>query len=149
MDKKIVNILLKTLRILLPAGAFGLGLVQGSYAMPVKETADSTEVLYKIQTHFMDVAVFDSGNWCPMICMVLLIATVAVAIVCAVKETENNLVLLANLGTFSMVACLGSILFLLELTAIAWCMVAMLGVMITVTAVQEMRMEDARKKGVR
>ena len=146
MNKKPVAILLKLLRILLPAAAFVLGLLEGSYAMPVKETEESTEVLYKIKTHYLDTAVFESGNWCPMICMVLLIATVAVAIYCAFKETENTLVLLTNFGTFSLLACLGSILFIYELTAIGWCMVSLLGVMITVTAIQEMKMEDARKK---
>lgn len=148
MDNKTVKILLRLLRIFLPAGAFALGLIPGSYAMPVKETAESTQVLYKIDTNYLDMTVFDSGNWCPLICMVLLVITVAVAIYCAVKETENTLVLYANFATFSMIACLASILFILELTAIGWCMVGVLAVAITVTAIQEMKMEDARKKGI-
>lgn len=146
MKNKAVSILLKLLRILLPAGAFVLGLLPGSYAMPVKETSESTEVLYKIQTHYFDMTVFESGNWCPLICMVLLIATVMIAVYCAFKETENNLVLLAHLGSFSLLACLGSILFIFELTAIGWCMAGLLAGMIAVTAIQEMKMEDARKK---
>ena len=145
MDKKVVNILLRIVRILLPVGALVLALLNGSYQMPVKETAESTEIMYRIATNYLDLRVFESGNWCPMLCLLLLAATVVTAIVCVFKETENSLVTLATFASLALVACLGNMIFIFELTWQGWCIVIIQILLITITAAQEIRMESARK----
>jgi len=145
MDNKAVKILIRMARILLPLGALVLSLLHGSYQMPVKETAESTEIMYRIATNYLDLRVFDSGNWCPLLCTLLLGATVVTAIVCLFKETENSLVTLATFASLALVACLGNLVFIFELTWQGWCIVMIQILLITVTAVQEIRMENARK----
>ncbi len=146
MENKAVSMILRILRILLPCGALLLGTVTGSYQMPVVETESSAQVLYTIPTNYFDMRVFDSGNWCPMICMLMTVVTVIAAIVCCFKETENSLVTLTTLASVAMVACLGTVLFIHELTLLGWCIVALLGALIVIAAGQEMKLEDARKK---
>ena len=143
MDNKIVKILIKLLRIVLPIGALCLGAVNGSYRIPVRETPDG-EVVNHMVTNYFDMQVFDT-NWCPMICMILAIVAVIVAIVCFFQETENSLTLLTNMLMMSMTANLLTLIFL-TLTPIGWCITFILAADLVITAVQEMRMEDARKR---
>ena len=143
MENKIVKILIKILRILLPIGALCLGGINGSYSIPVRETQEG-EVVRHIVTNYFDMQVFDT-NWCPMICMILTIVAVVVAVVCFFKETENSLTLLTNMLMMAMTANLLTLIFL-TLTPIGWCITFILAADLVITAVQEMRMEDAHKR---
>ena len=143
-ENKTVNMLIRILRIVLAIVALILGGINGSYRIPVKETDVSTEVVRYIETNYFDMQVFET-NWCPMICMILTLVAVAVAVYCVFKETENSLTLLTNMYMMAMVANLITLIFL-TLTPIGWCITFVLGAGLTITAVQEMRMEDAKKR---
>lgn len=145
MNSKLKSILLKIVRILLPAGAFALGCLPGSFTLRVKETPDALEILEFIPTNYFDMRVFDAGNWAPMICMLLLVASVVVAIYCVFKENENSLIVLANILIFTMIAAVATLLFQ-HITWIGWLMVLLIFGDIVITSIQEIKMEKASKK---
>lgn len=142
MDKKPVNILFKILKILLPLAAIVMGCVNGSY-MKITMTEDGMPL--EIASTYFVFNEFTLVDIVPLLCMLLCIGAVVMAIVCAFKETEDNLVRLGHFLCIGMVADL-LIAILMTSTFLCWCIAAVLGIALAITAVQEIWMENQKKK---
>ncbi len=145
MDNKFMKILLKIVRIILPAVALYLSFLPGSYRIPVKETEESILVVDHIYTNFVDPMVRETGNWLPIISVALCVVAVVLAVICAFRENEKNLTWLVNVLSFSMIADLATTVFL-NLTPIAWAIAGILLVAVILTAWQEIRLEKKNKR---
>ncbi len=143
MEHKIVRIILKIVRILLPAGAMLLCTLPGSYQIPVKQTEDSVLVVDKIATNYLDPMVHETGNWMPILFVVLCAASVVLAVICSFQETEKTLTWLTGALCLAMVADLATLIFM-DLTPIAWVIAGLMGAAVALTAYQEIQLE---KKG--
>lgn len=147
MENFLKSIWAKILRIALPAAAVVMGSIPGSYqkSIPVTNAAGSVESVDIIVTNYFDFAANGLMDWAPMICMLLCIAAVVCGIVCFFKETENSLTVLANMLCMGLVADLLIMIFLTP-TVLGWCIVGVLTAALIITAAQEMKMEDAKRK---
>ena len=147
MDIFLKSIWAKILRIVLPAAAVVMGAIPGSYqkSIPVTGADGSVERVDVIVTNYFDFAANGLMDWAPMICMLLCIAAVVCGVVCLFKETENSLTVLANMLCMGLVADLLIMIFLTP-TVLGWCIVGVLTAALIITAAQEMKMEDAKRK---
>ena len=148
MENKTLNQILRYVRIALPLLAIVLGAIPGSYTkirLDPASTAEAPKYL-TTPTNYFDLTAQTLIDWVPLICMLLCIAALVVAIVCAVKETENNLTLLANMFCFAMVADAAIVIFTGTPTVLTWIIGGVLIAGLVITSMQEMKMEDANKK---
>ena len=147
MENFLKSIWAKLLRIVLPAAAVVMGAFSGSYqkSIPVTGADGSVERVDVIVTNYFDFAANGLMDWAPMICMLLCIAAVVCGVVCLFKETENSLTVLANMLCMGLVADLLIMIFLTP-TVLGWCIVGVLTAALIITAAQEMKMEDAKRK---
>lgn len=147
MEKFLNSIWAKILRIVLPVAAVVMGAIPGSYqkSIPVTGTDGSVESVDVTITNYFDFAANGLMDWAPLICMLLCVAAVICAVVCIFKETENSLTVLANMLCMGLVADLLIIIFLAP-TVLGWCIAGVLTVALIITAAQEMKMEDAKRK---
>lgn len=148
MENKTVNMILRMVRILLPVVAIILGALNGSYTkIWIDPNSSTDEPKYlSAATNYFDFSAQTILDWLPVVCMLLCMVAVVVAVVCAVKETENNLVLLSNIFCFAMVADAALLIFCGIVTPLMWVIGGLLLTGLVITAVQEMKMEDAHKK---
>ena len=148
MENKTVNMILRIVRIILPVVAIILGAFKGSYTKIWIDPSSSTDAPQYLSaaTNYFDFSAQSILDWVPFVCMLLCMVAVVVAIVCAFKETENNLVLLSNIFCFAMVADAALLIFCGNVTPLMWVIGGLLVTGLVITAVQEMKMEDAHKK---
>ena len=144
MDKKSVNILFKILKILLPLSAIVMGCVNGSY---MKMTMTEDGMPLEIASTYFVFRDFTLVDIAPMACMLLSIGAVVMAIICAFKETEDNLVRLGHFLCIGMAVDL-LIAILMTSTTLCWCIAAVLGIALSIAVVQEMWMENQHKKKI-
>ena len=147
MENFLKSIWAKLLRIVLPAAAVVMGAIPGSYqkSIPVTGADGSVERVDVIITNYFDFSANGLMDWAPMICMLLCIAAVVCGVVCLFKEAENSLTVLANMLCMGLVADLLIMIFLTP-TVLGWCIVGVLTAALIITAAQEMKMEDAKRK---
>ena len=148
MENKTVNMILRYVRILFPLLALILGASPGSYTsvrIDPNSPAEAPAYITKPSNYF-DFTAQTLIDWAPVICMLLCIVAVIVAIVCVVKETENNLVLLSNFLCLALVADAAILMFGSTATVLMWVIGGVLMTGLVITALQEMKMEDAAKK---
>lgn len=148
MENKTVNLILRFVRIVLPLVAIVLGAIPGSYTkvrLDPTSTGDVPKYL-TTPTNYFDATAQTLIDWVPLVCMLLCIAAVVVAVVCAVKETENNLTLLANLFCFALVADAAIVIFTGAPTVLTWVIGGLLVAGLVITSMQEMKMEDKNRK---
>ncbi len=144
MDRKPISIILKIVKILLPVAAIVMGSINGSY---MKTTITEDAEVVDIAANFFVMNGTGLLDFAPLACMLLCIAATAMAVYCAFKETEDNLVRLGHLLCIGMVADLLIAIFMTA-TIWCWCIAAVLGIALAITAVQEIRMENKRKKNI-
>ena len=99
----------------------------------------------EVSTNYYDFSGKGLMDWVPLICMILCAAAAVAAAICMRKETENSLTKLASLLSFALLADLAIVIFM-PATVCGWCIAAVLIIDLAITAYQEMKMEDARKK---
>ncbi len=147
MQKFLESIWAKLIRIVLPAAAVAMGAIPGSYLKEVPNFLEDGTLasVDAVRTTYFAFGGNGLMDWLPLICMVLSIGAVIAGIVCLFKETENMLVLLANLMCFAMVSQLLIIIFLAP-TVLGWCIAGVLAIALALTAVQEMKLEDKNRK---
>ena len=147
MENKTVNMILRIVRIILPVVAIVLGALNGSYIRVRLDTNSpvNAPVYLASASNYFDLTGQTILDWVPLICMLLCVVAVIIAIVCAVKETENNLVLLANFLCFALVADAVLLMFCGTVTVLMWVIAGVLLTGLVITALQEMKMEDAHK----
>ncbi len=144
VENKKLKIILKIVRPLLSAAAFGVCLLPNSYKNPVLDPKTMATLRYESVNYFAKT-IQDNGNWFPFACAILCALSVIMAIVCIFKETENTLTWLTGITALAMVAnLLTAILF--EMTAIGWGMTAILVVAVVIASYQEIQLEMKRMK---
>lgn len=148
MENKTVNWILRFVRILIPVVTLILGTINGSYISVRLDPSSPAEAPAYLASpsNYFDFTAQTWIDWIPFICMLLCMAAVVVAIVCAVKETENNLVLLSNFFCFALVADAAILIFCSAATVMMWVIGGLLMAGLVITALQEMKMEDAAKQ---
>lgn len=147
MDKFLESIWAKILRLVLTAAAVVIGSLPFSY---VKEIPQFNEdgTLKTVDIIKCNYFVLDGNglmDWMPLICILLAIAALIMAVVCFFKETESTLTWLAQFASFAMIVQLVIIIFLVP-TVWGWCIAGVELLALALTAVQEMRLEDKKKK---
>ena len=148
MENKNVNIILRIVRIAIPVVAIILGLIPGSYIkvrLDPNSPAEAPQYITSPSNYF-DMSGQTLLDWVPLVCMFLCALAVVAAIVCAVKETENHLVVLANMLCFALVADAALLMFCGAVTTLMWVIGGVLTAGLVLTSMQEMKMEDANKK---
>ena len=149
MDKFLNSIWAKILRILLPASAMVMGAVKGSYDT-VKQISSVTdtdlgEYAEAPYSHYYDFQGTGLLGWAPFLCMIACGLSVVLAIVCLRHETEKNLTALA--GTLCVAVVINMLIMcIMPVTLMASLICTVLLLAILITAAQEMKMENAKKK---
>ena len=147
MEKLLNSIWVKILRIVLPVSALGLGAIPGSYEKikQISEDPNAAAHFIEVSTNYYDFSGKGLMDWVPLICMLLCAVAAVAAVVCLRNETENNLTALASALSFALLADLAIVIFM-PATVCGWCIAAVLIIDLAITAYQEMKMEDERKK---
>lgn len=148
MENKNVNLFLRILRVVLPLSAIIMGLIPGSYTSVRVDPAsksDPPDFIIKPSNYF-DFTGQSILDWIPFVCMLLCVGTLVAAIVAAFRETEKNLVLLANFFCFAMIADAALLIFCGAVTPLMWVIGGVLLAGLGLTSWQEMKMEDASRK---
>ena len=148
MENKNVNLILRILRIVCPLAAIIMGIIPGSYtSVRVDPTSQTDPPAFIVRpSNYFDMTGQSILDWVPFICMLLCIAALIAAIVSFFRETEKNLVILANLSCFALVADALLLMFCGSVTPLMWIIGGVLLVGLVITSWQEMKMEDANRK---
>ena len=143
LNNKFLMMFFKIMRLLLPCGTLVLGLLDDGYKLKIVDG----DMIYLEYTNYFDSRIVESGDFGPLACMLLCIVTIICAIVCIFKETERTLTTLASVSSFAMIGGLVTLVVNnLGLTWIGWIMVGLLAGCLAISAVQEMKLEDANRK---
>ena len=143
LNNKFLMMFLKIMRLLLPCGTLVLGFLNDGYKLKIVDG----DMIYLEYTNYFDGRIVESGDFGPLACMLLCIVTIVCAIVCMFKETERTLTTLASVSSFAMIGGLVTLVVNnLGLTWIGWIMVGLLAGCLAISAVQEMKLEDANRK---
>lgn len=147
MDKFLESIWAKILRLVLTAAAVVIGSLPFSYVKEIPQfNEDGTlKTVDIIKCNYFVLEGNGLMDWLPLICILLAVVALILAVVTFFKETESTLTWLAQFVSFAMIAQLAIIIFLVP-TVWGWCMAGVLLLALALTAIQEMRMEDKKKK---
>lgn len=146
MDKFLNSIWSKIMRIVLAAAVVVMGIIPGSFIKEVPITVDgrATGEIQSIVTNYFAFDTSGIQGWAPMVCGLLCVLALICAVICFFKETENTLTLLANMLCMGLAVNLLMQIFL-KPTVLGWCIAALLIADLIITAMQEMKLEDAKK----
>lgn len=137
-----LNYLVRITRLILPAVALVLGFLDNAYRLTV---VDEQEIARWVYTNYFDTRIVESSDFGPMACMLLCIVAIVCAFVCIFKETERTLTTLAGCCSFAMIGALLPLIIHQHLTVIGWTIAGILLVNLIITAIQEMKLEDANR----
>ena len=140
------DLLLRILRVALPALVLIVGMIPGSYILNIATQTATEEILSQEAHNYYSLTVFVEGNWAPMLTMVLAAACGVLSAVSLLNDKEIILTIALHCASIGFVASLYTLL-LQTLTWLGWLIAGLMFCQIVVVAKRLMELEDKSRRG--